>query len=67
MNKYVRIIEQEIATVEGYIERLKGVGSYHNNCTIWGHYVTAYRRILELIQQERRGNNRREIPPPIIS
>ena len=67
MNKYIRVVEQEIAAIEGYIDRLKGVGCYYGNCVIWGHYLTAYRRILELMHQERKGSNRREIPPPIIT
>jgi uncharacterized protein YukE len=52
MNKYISIIEQEIEAVKGYIERCKGVGTYHDNCVIWGHHLNAYERILELFSNE---------------
>jgi hypothetical protein len=64
MNKYIRVIEQEIVTVKGWIERYQGVGAYHDNCVLWGHHVRAYERILELIIREAsRSNQKPELSP----
>lgn len=52
MSKYIRIIEQQIETVKGYIERGKRVGCYHDNCVVWAHHITAYEQILDLINAE---------------
>lgn len=52
MSKYIRIIEQEIKTVKGHIERFKGVGAYYANCVVWGHHLEAYEKVLELFKDE---------------
>lgn len=52
MNKYIRIVEQEIASIQGYIDQHKGCGVFHNNCAIWEHHLTAYQRILDLLTLE---------------
>jgi hypothetical protein len=52
MSKYIRIIEQEIETTKGWIDRMKGVGTYHDNCVVWGHHIDAYERILDLFRQQ---------------
>lgn len=54
MNKYIRLVEREIATVAANIDRHKGCGVFHNNCTVWGHHLTAYQRILELLVEAER-------------
>ena len=67
MNKYIRIIEQEIETVQGWIDHAKGVGCYHSNCETWATYVRAYERILELIKSETsRANRKPEVSPLLV-
>jgi hypothetical protein len=52
MNKYIRIVEREIAIIQGCIDQHKGCGVFHNNCIAWEHHLTAYQRILELLTLE---------------
>lgn len=49
--KYIRVVEQEIAITQSHIDRHKGVGNYIDNCAVWEHHITAYKRVLELLTE----------------
>jgi hypothetical protein len=68
MNKQViRIIEQEIATVQGYIDRYKSCGVYHGHCEVWGQWLTAYERILDLVTAEMKPKKKTEVPLRLVA
>lgn len=62
MNRYIRLIEQEIAAVIANIDRHKGCGVFHNNCIVWGHHLAAYQRILEILTEAERPKGKRVTP-----
>jgi hypothetical protein len=68
MNKQVvRLIEQEIETVKGYIERHKGCGVFYSNCEVWAHHVTAYERILDLVKAEMQRPKKKPEPLRLVA
>jgi len=47
----IDLIEQEIAVLRAQIIRHQGVGCYADICRVWGYYLEAYEKILELVKQ----------------
>ena len=58
----IDLIEQEIAVLRALIIRHQGVGCYADNCLVWGYYLEAYEKMLDLAKRtiDFRENNPKE-------